>query len=168
MENIRLFILDVIVVAALCTDITRRRIPNILILPGIVAGLLFNAYSGWDSFLSGIEGMVVGTALMFVPFAFGGIGGGDVKLLACIGAFMGTHFVLLTALYMALAGGVIALLLLLQRRLLGPVLFQIFTDLQVGILTKRRNDTEDSPGSVSFPYAIAIAIGYGITVIGNW
>lgn len=165
METVQLVLVSIIVCSALYTDLASRRIPNLLTLGGMTVGLLLNAYSGWDLFLSGLGGALIGIALLFIPFALGGIGGGDVKLLACIGAFMGPAFVLYTALYMALAGGIVAVFILVKQRLLVPVFFRLVTEWKLGLLMKRRDEEEDTLRSASFPYAVAITAGFIATVV---
>jgi prepilin peptidase CpaA len=56
-----------------------------------------------------VEGWIVGAAIFFVPFALGGLGAGDVKLLAALGAWVGPTDALWIALYTGIAGGVLAL-----------------------------------------------------------
>jgi len=54
-------------------------------------------------------GMLVGLLILIIPFALGGIGAGDVKLLGFIGALKGVTFVIYAAIGMGLAGGLMAL-----------------------------------------------------------
>ena len=63
--------------------------------------------------LQGILGMFAGLAIFFLPFAMGGMGAGDVKLMGAIGALMGWKFSVMTALYSAIVGGVMVLIYLL-------------------------------------------------------
>jgi prepilin peptidase CpaA len=75
---------------ALWTDCRARRLPNWLTLAMAVTGLLHAAVwaqpidIGWAAL-----GLIVGFGLMFVKFALGAAGGGDVKLMAAIGAWIG-------------------------------------------------------------------------------
>ncbi|MBV1770150.1 MAG: A24 family peptidase, partial [Candidatus Desulforudis sp.] len=57
-----------------------------------------------------LQGFPLGVAIFVIPFAMGGIGGGDVKLMGAIGALKGWAFTLEAALLTAVWGGVIALL----------------------------------------------------------
>ena len=117
------YILLLLLALAVFFDISRKKIPNLLTLPSILLGLIIYFLSGGlQGLLSGFAGLTVGIALFFIPFALGGMGGGDVKLMGAIGALKGVEFILYTALYTALAGGFIALIYLL----LSGQLFQLF------------------------------------------
>lgn len=95
---------------AAASDVRTRRVPNALTLGAALAGLVWSAATGR---LAGAETSALGWLtglLLFLPlFALGGMGGGDVKLLAAIGAWLGPLGALQTALAGAIAGGVLAL-----------------------------------------------------------
>lgn len=96
--------------AACLTDLRERRIPNVLTLGSAVAALVYHGYtSGLIGFGFAAAGWLVGTLLFLPIFALRGIGGGDVKLLAAFGAWLGPSLVIWIALFGALAGGVFAL-----------------------------------------------------------
>lgn len=104
-------------------DAKERRIPNKITLTGILLGLVFNLImGGWTGLLNSFLGILVGIAVFFIPFAMGGMGAGDVKLMGAIGALMGWRFSLETAIYSALVGGVMVLVYLLYTRKLLDVL----------------------------------------------
>lgn len=85
----------VILAIALYTDIKQRKIPNLLTLTAAVSGILFHFINGSGQGISyGAEGLLLGTALLFIPFLMGGMGGGDVKLLAALGSWLGPSGVL--------------------------------------------------------------------------
>src|SRR5262245_50493918 len=100
------------VAAAACvTDLRSRRIPNVLTLGAALAAMVFAGVSGgWAALLSAGAGWVVGAAVFFLPFALGGLGAGDVKLLAALGAWLGPHDAIWVALYTGIAGGIGALI----------------------------------------------------------
>lgn len=76
--------------AAALSDIRRRKIPNALTVPAAIAGLAFHVLTaGWAGALMSFNGFLVGFALLLIPFVLGGGGGGDVKLLAALGAWLG-------------------------------------------------------------------------------
>jgi prepilin peptidase CpaA len=75
---------------AVRTDCAERRIPNWLTLPLALAGVLNALAWGYPiSPLWSLAGLAVGFTLMFLKFAIGAAGGGDVKLMAGIGAWVG-------------------------------------------------------------------------------
>jgi prepilin peptidase CpaA len=91
-------------------DIRTRRIPQALTLGGAAAGLMFHlATGGWSAGATSAAGWGLGLAVFLVPFILGGLGAGDVKLVAALGAWLGPGDVVWLALYTGIAGGVLAL-----------------------------------------------------------
>ena len=66
--------------------------------------------------LQGVLGLFAGIGYFFLPFAMGGMGAGDVKLMGAIGALMGWKFSVMTALYSAIVGGIMVLIYLTLYR----------------------------------------------------
>ena len=65
---------------------------------------------GWpEGAMTSSAGWIAGLAIFFVPFALRGLGGGDVKLLAALGAWVGPTDVIWVALYTGIVGGLLAL-----------------------------------------------------------
>lgn len=96
--------------AACVTDLRSRRIPNILTFGSAVCAIGFHlALSGLPGGIDALGGWATGVALLFVPFALGGMGGGDVKLMGALGAWLGPSTVVWVVLYSGIAGGVFAL-----------------------------------------------------------
>lgn len=156
-------VLWAIVIAALYKDLKERRIPNKLLLAGIVLGLGLHIYSqGVAGLLFGLKGFLVGLAIFFLPFAMGGLGAGDVKLLGTIGLLKGTAFVVVAAIGTGLVGGVLAVgLLLKQKRLLASIkriglgIYIMLTGKSfVGLKTLDQAEYSDA-----LPYGLAIALG---------
>jgi prepilin peptidase CpaA len=97
-------------------DVATRRIPNLLTFGAAIAGLVFAILTGGLSGLAlSLGGLAVGLAIFFPIFLLRGIGAGDVKLLACLGAWFGPLGALWTALYAALVGGAMAVVVILSR-----------------------------------------------------
>jgi leader peptidase (prepilin peptidase) / N-methyltransferase len=103
-------------------DLEHHLLPNAITLPGIIAGFLFSLFTepGWTASLIGI---VFGGGLLYaIAEAYyrirheEGLGMGDVKMLAMIGAFIGWQLTLLTLMTASLAGSVIGLGLLATGR----------------------------------------------------
>lgn len=104
-------------------DLKERKIPNKVTFTGILIGILFNLITGgWVGLLQGILGMFAGLTIFFLPFALGGMGAGDVKLMGAIGALMGWRFSLMTALYSAIVGGIMVLIYLIYTGTLRDTL----------------------------------------------
>lgn len=116
-----------VAVAACVTDVRWRRVPNALTLPALAAGVLAHGlWSGGLGPLGALGGAAVGLAVFFPFFALGGMGAGDVKLMAALGAWIGAPAIGWTALYCALAGGVLGLALALVHGYLTRALVNIW------------------------------------------
>jgi prepilin peptidase CpaA len=130
--------------AASAEDLWRRRISNVTIVAGLALGLALQTYlrGWWAGAWSWAAGAAVGLGVFLVFFLFGGMGGGDVKLMAAFGGCLGVRQILLAALLAAIAGAGLACGFLLWRWI------------------RRRPDTQAS-GQVeeSIPYAPAIFAG---------
>ncbi len=92
------------------SDLTRRKIPNSVTISAAVIGFICNIYfSGVNGLLHAGEGFALGFGLLILPFLLSGMGAGDVKAMAALGALIGPSAVFQTFLYMALIGGVISM-----------------------------------------------------------
>lgn len=157
-----------LLILACVTDLRARRIPNVLTGTAAIGAVLFHlATGGWLVAAWSIVGMVVG-ALLFLPmFALRGMGGGDVKLLAAVGAWLGPGHVVTAALATSIAGGVLALLVALGYGYLREALANIYLLLAhwrvVGVEPLSEVTLEQSRGP-RLAYAIPIAIGTVVTL----
>lgn len=111
-------------------DLEHQLIPDRITLPGIVLGFLANLLTHQVSWTDSLIGIFVGGATFFVIILVsgGGMGGGDMKLGAMIGAFLGWRLTVLTIFFAVFLGGAIATGLLLTgvRRRKDPVPFGPF------------------------------------------
>lgn len=101
-------------IAVTAIDLRLQIIPDAITLPGILVGVLSSMGTGAPSWLESIIGVLVGGGVFFVIILVqpGGMGGGDMKLGAMLGAFLGWK-VLLVSLFVAVtAGGALAIVLL--------------------------------------------------------
>jgi len=92
-------------------DLKYRRIPNWLTLPACVTGILYHAWNtGLTSgILFSLKGLGVGFVILLIPCLMGVLGGGDVKLFAALGSWLGSSVVINLTLYATIAGGIVAL-----------------------------------------------------------
>jgi prepilin peptidase CpaA len=156
--NILLLILLIICVV---TDLKERKIYNKVLFPVFVVAIIYHLVNGGVSgFTASLLGATVGLAILLIPYLMGGMGAGDVKLLAVIGAIKGIGFVLMTSLYMAIVGGIIGLLILLFRKGIVYRFQQIcyfFVLKRQGVNISIGLDKEAL--STTYPYGVAIALG---------
>ena len=117
-------IVGLIIASLACvTDLRTRRIPNVLTLGAALAGLLYQfASGGLDGLGHAALGWLVGAVIFILPFALRGLGGGDVKLLAALGAWIGPGDVLSVGLYTGIAGGIMAIVVSMRYGYLGTAL----------------------------------------------
>jgi Flp pilus assembly protein protease CpaA len=129
-------ILLCLVLQAAASDLAWRRIPNVLVLSGLLLALALHWRLGGGGALldQGLAGAGVGLLLFLPMYGLGGMAAGDVKLLAMAGSFVGPWQALQLALLSAMAGGLLALVCL-----------------QLALWRGRKAD--------GMPYAVAIAVG---------
>lgn len=156
-------LLTVVTVVSLITDLRDRKILNSVVVPAVVLGIGLNAWNnGTVGVVLGLEGFLVGLGIFFIPYLMGGIGAGDVKLMAAIGAIKGPVFAVWTGLGAGVAGGLIALVVLIRQKKLIAALRRIWFTLLLVAVGKRRESLEcldKQEYSASFPYGLAIALG---------
>ncbi|WP_217423278.1 A24 family peptidase [Uliginosibacterium aquaticum] len=152
-------------------DIASRRIPNRVVLAGLIAGLalqlllpagggLFMASAGSLGILSAGLGVVIGGVLLLPLYAFRVMGAGDVKLMAALGAFLGPLQVSGAVLLSLVAGGVLALVVALFTRALPQVMDNLRLMLLCTVAGRGSGlKISDLPTTGRLPYALAIACG---------
>ena len=158
-------LLELLVVTAAFLDLRSRRIPNRLTASGVVAGLSINTYqSGWAGLKTGLAGLGLALLLYGLLFAIRAMGGGDVKLMAAVGAFTGPQPWLSIFAITAVVGGVLAVVTLLARGGLVRALSNVATIM--GSLFHFRAPHQNHPeldvahaSARTLPHGAAIAIG---------
>lgn len=102
---------------AAATDVWRFKIYNALTLPLLVSGILYHTLIGGPaSFWSSLLGVAFGFFVLFIPFVMGGVSGGDVKLLAGLGAWLGFPVIVYAFIIAGLATALYAIGLLVFYR----------------------------------------------------
>ena len=103
--------------AAAAIDLSTRRVPNPLTLLLASSGVAFAVFGLSDLTLgASLVGLALGLTLMLPGHLFGATGAGDVKLFAAIGALIGPTHIAVAFIYTAIAGGVLAVAVAIQRR----------------------------------------------------
>ncbi len=109
---------------AAVTDLRTRRLPNWLTIPALAAALVFHGVtSGLAGLGTALAGFALGFGVLFVLWLIGGGGGGDVKLMGALGAWLGptsTLLVFFASTLFALIGTVVLATLDLLKHGFGP------------------------------------------------
>jgi prepilin peptidase CpaA len=161
-----------VVAIAICliacvTDLRTRRIPNKLTFSAAALAIVFHlAVGGPKAGALSLAGWFVGVALFAPFFIVGGLGAGDLKLIGAVGAWLGPWPALFVALYTAIAGGVLAIIVSLARgyarTAFSNVRF-IVTSWRLGVATVPGMTLDESHGP-KLAYALPIAVGTGLTI----
>jgi prepilin peptidase CpaA len=148
-------------IAACIDDLRRRQISNWIPLSALASGLVLQTVQhGWRGTGSALLGTLAGAGVFLIFYLLGGMGGGDVKLMAGFGALLGAKQLFQAALWTAGCGGVMAL--------------AVIAGGLVRDLWMRRKSSEAGAPSAgqsvrraeSIPYAPAIAAGVWLSLVG--
>lgn len=170
-----MIIVDVLLVLTLffcCyTDLKQRKILNAVLFPAaVLAFLLHFVGQGGAGALFWFKGTLAGMGLLLLPFVLGGIGAGDVKLLAVVGSFKGAFFAFQTFLCGALLGGLFAILCLWKKKQLRHTVGKIGGALKLFLFSCFRiwnvGQLEEN-GEAAIPYGVAIALGSFLCLAGE-
>ncbi len=168
-----IYLAAIIVAGIACfTDLRSRRISNRLVIAGLAAGCFLNTLrGGWADLGWSLAGALLGLAIFLPFFALGGMGAGDVKLLACLGSILGPQDLVAVAVVGALAGGVLALgVALANGRLLSTLkgTAQLFAFWITGGLRPSPVLNLGNPGTLKIPYAVPVAAGTLVVLLSRW
>ena len=154
---------------ACITDLRSRRIPNWLTAGSALAALVaFTLTAGGQGLGRSIGGCLLGLALFFPLFALRGLGGGDVKLLGAIGAWVGPAAIFWVALYTAIAGGILAVAVALGYGYLRQAIANLrlmLTHWRVAGVTPVDGLTLETSRAPRLTYAVPILTGL---VVALW
>ncbi|MDA0837993.1 MAG: prepilin peptidase [Planctomycetota bacterium] len=167
-----------LLIGAAYTDLVWGKVFNWLTYPAIVIGLLVAvAIGGQDrpfllengqtiirstpALTSCLFGLFLGFGVFYLFYLLGGVGMGDVKLMAAIGALMGWAFVLVAALYSALAGAVIGVAVLIYNKKFGEGLKKSACVMFSPSMMKEEKHVDGTAvlTGLTVPYGFAMAVG---------
>lgn len=154
--------LVVLLVVAAVTDLKYGKIYNIVTYPGVAVGLIGHTLAGGltgQGYWFGLTGSLLGLAVGFVPLMIawkaGGIGGGDAKLMAGIGALMGWNFALATLFYGLIAAAIMAIVVMIRRRVVVQTLRRMWRFIYLAFTpSKPAPPTSDESPKVAFGLAL--------------
>jgi prepilin peptidase CpaA len=168
-ENWPIWVVSITLVVAAVIDGYKLKVPNWITFPMIVSGWIYSAtcvagFAWWEGLLYSLIGTAVGLALLLPAYAIGGMGAGDVKLLAGVGAWVWYKDTLYAFAVSAIVGGVIAVIMVLVGKSWHKHQNQ-FWMICNEILTVKDPEklatiaAERKPTMMLLPYGIPIAIG---------
>lgn len=158
-------ILLTLVLGAAVFDFLYRRIPNWLVLSGLIAGVALRiALEGWRGLGESAGGFGFAFAIYLIFYALRAMGAGDVKLMAAVGALAGPVNWFSIFILTSITGGLLAIILLLAGGGLTRALKNVFVI--VGELAQGRPPHRAEPAldvgsqkAVTLPHGITIALG---------
>jgi prepilin peptidase CpaA len=153
---------------AVIFDVRLRRIPNYVTFTAAVAAFVFALFvGGWSGLAWAAGAWVLGAALFFPFFALRGMGAGDVKLMAALGAWLGPADAIWLAIFASMAGGVLGAVVALSRGYLRQSLsnvWLIITHWRVVGVRPVEGFTLSDTRAPRLAYAIPITIGVMCTL----
>lgn len=166
--NWPVWFVSVTLVVAAVIDGLKLKVPNWITFPMILSGWVYSAtlsaYPGWEGLLYSLIGTGVGLALLLPAYAIGGMGAGDVKLLAGVGAWVWGTVTAYAFAVSAVVGGLIAVVMVLTRKSWKKHHGQFWSILNEILTIKNPEElatiaAERKPRMMLLPYGIPIAIG---------
>jgi len=164
-HNWPVWLLSGVLIVAAVIDGWKLKVPNWLTFPLVIGGWIYSTASfGWEGLAWSVLGTLVGLGLLLPVYAIGGMGAGDVKLLAGVGAWVWATDALYAFCVSAIVGGVIAVAMVLWRRDWYHHWYQFWT-IAGEILEVRdpnalaTSATQRKSTMLLLPYGIPIAIG---------
>ena len=159
--------------SAAVTDLRSHRIPNRLVLAGLLLAFAAHACAlalgtpplAGPAAWAPLAGLATGFALLLPFYLLGAMGAGDVKLMAMVGAFMGPQPVMLAVLYTFVAGGLLSLVVMFARGVTAQTLANVrFLLTDWFLRASAGQGARLAPlqtTAARLPYAVAIALGTG-------
>ena len=163
----KIIIVELLVLAALYTDLKHHRIPNILTFFGMLIGILVNMSSSLMDSLLGFFIVFVG----YIPvYIMGAVAAGDVKLLMAVGLIMGYEFTFITVLITVICNLIVTVFVLMKQNRLKKILKYTLDEIKYRLLimvSKKRFLLEKPSieAKTRIPYMPAIAVGINLTLL---
>jgi len=143
------------------TDWRSRRIPNWLTVPALLVGIAANTLAlGWAGAKDSLLGAGLGLGLLLPFVLLRSLGGGDWKLVGALGAFLGPPRLISVLLGTILVAGVMAAVLIIWKRRVGPTLRNL-GHMLAAMFTLHLPGPEvslDNPESLKVPFGVAVAV----------
>jgi len=153
------YILFLLLLIALITDVKDEKLPNWLTMSGICFGLIYHLIvNGIDGFIFSVLGMLVAGGIFLVLYFFKALGAGDVKLFAAIGAIVGMQLVLYMMMYSILFAGLLAIIILLFTRTFLQRVTQMLFNIIGAVISKDLSGLKEYQAGkqTKFPFMYAV------------
>ena len=154
-----------LLVVAAYIDGRELRVPNWLTFPMVLSGLAYCSWiGGVDGFLSGLAGMSVGLLCLLPLYAVGGMGAGDVKLMAGIGAWLGWQVTLYAFCVSTVVGAAMAIVMVWKQGSFQKHYVNFMVILSEWMQVRDPAElskiaAERKPSMLLLPYGIPICVG---------
>lgn len=153
-------------------DWRTRRIPNWITVPGMILGIATNTIlAGWPGAKASLAGAGLALALLLPLVLMRGLGAGDWKLMAAVGAFLGPMLFLLSLLVSILISGLMAFIHLVRLGRFVDTLKNVLVLVRGWVSFGVRPHPEislDNPKLVKLPFGVAAAIATVICCATQW
>jgi prepilin peptidase CpaA len=160
-----LIVLAAMLTVAVYIELKENRIPNWLTFSGMALGLLIAKLHGDNTFWASLGGLAIGFGFLFIFYVFGGVGGGDVKLMGAAGALMGVEMIKPALFYTAFIGAFIAAMMVIWRK---DFWMRIGQGLRRLAFWRKQDNNQPAPlPAIKMPYGIAIAIGCLLALLAS-
>ena len=150
-----LFALSVVIgLAASIEDLWHRKVSNWIALAALVSGIIVHSsFEGAGGLWESVLGSLIGFGVFLIFFLLGGMGGGDIKLMAGFGAILGSKLIVIAAMMTAIVGAVMALVYLLVKKIRRA--------------SAPQGTAETPVRKESIPYAPAITLGVLLSFLSH-
>ena len=160
-----IWLVSVVLIVAAVIDGFELKVPNWLTFPLVLSGWIYSAAAfGWEGLGWSLVGTVVGLALLLPAYAIGGMGAGDVKLLAGLGAWIHATHTFYAFCVSAIVGAILAVGMVLWKRSwrrhlqqFQSILFEMITIRNPSELAAIAAERKSS--MLLLPYGIPLTIG---------
>lgn len=153
----RLCLASLVGIAAIVDDVSHRRISNWISVSALAGGLVLQLWEGgWRGGLASLLGALVGGSVFLIFYLLGGMGAGDIKLMAGFGSILGANGIIQATLWVAAFGGFLAV---------GFIVAGKLRHFWRRLLSKPALAPEVEAKSI--PYAPAIAAGVWLSLLAR-
>lgn len=142
------------------TDLRYGKVYNWITFPGMILGIGFNSISyGLPGLRDSLIGLLTGGLFLILGFVWGGVGGGDIKLLAAVGSLKGYSFVLWGGAYGVILCGIMAVITMIRQKVFIQSIKHIFSTLFSLLVPRLKFVPLEKKDSSPLPLGFFVALG---------